>query len=133
MSTMKIVLDDLLANAFFSAPAEDATRALAEAHDRFTDETGLPARALEVVVPAAVTRRWLDALARSIVYPCECTGLDVPRCPGVFVAFFRRGRVHCVAAATVLAFVGPILDVRPDELSGRYGTQESHRISRPPP
>jgi hypothetical protein len=118
-----------MANAFVTTQAADASAALAEAHARYTEECGL-SECMEVRVPPAASREWLEDLVRRIVYHCDCRGLDVPRCAGVFVAFFHDDRVDCVAASTVLAFAGPHLNVRAGELLARYGTRESHQANQ---
>jgi hypothetical protein len=116
---MTIDLSPILARAFFTAGAADATAALDEARALSSG------RSWEIVVPAEPDAAWLEGtLLKKLVYFCETTRAPLPGCGDVFVSFFAGERLFCVAAADVIAFAGEALGLSTDEMVARHGTGE---------
>jgi hypothetical protein len=122
---MIVAIDRLLEEAFFTTEVENAFDALDEGHATFRRVFDRPGISFEVVLPESPSDDWLRRrVVGALLYHCQSTGIPVPTCPGVFVSLFIGGRLHCIAAADVLAWAAKELHETPDQWLALFGTHE---------
>ncbi|HSN33723.1 MAG TPA: STAUR_1299 family protein [Ideonella sp.] len=127
-------IDPLLDEAFLSDEAGHATPAIDAARARVSNIANVGAFSLEVVVPDAPDEDWLrERVLRPLVYFCESTGVPAPACTGVFVTFFRGGRIHCVLGGEVIAWSARELGLDVQAIVDRSGTGEREHAARRAP
>ena len=128
---MAIDLNPLLQKAFYVEQVQNATEAIERAREEFVAATKTGGRSLEVVVPPEPDEAWAqERLLHPLVYYCESEGTPLPRCPGVFLSLFVGDRLHCVAAADILAWAEQRFGLSADEMRERYGTHERETAYR---
>jgi hypothetical protein len=129
---MDLDLSPLLAKAFYSNVADQASEALAEARLRFAQRSHGAAFSFEVAVPSHASRPWLvTSVIGPLVYYCESSGASLPRCEGVFVSLFVGGAIYCIAAADVVAWACEVLETSTTKLVARYGAHEIETTEGP--
>lgn len=116
-------LERLLALAFETAPARDASAAIARVRE-VVDPAG-EAVSYEIILSDDATFAHLtDEVVPRLVYHLVCLGVRLPEASRVFLSVFAGDALHFVRAVDAMAFLAERTGLDVPALISRYGPRD---------